>query len=389
MMALKQPQTSRTVPFLIARTKTFLAVSFVWFAAVGASAASECAYDLFGDLNKDCRVDWLDIALIAQSWLVDCSETPQNPACVPRVEWQIEAPMLTERYHFTGGVIDGKIYVFGGNAEGGTDLKSTEMFDPSTGTWTRRADNNNNAGHGVEELTGAVMDGRLYVFGACGWSESNWTSGDFNFVEEYNPTTSTWMSRAPKPTLVTGAPATVYDGEIYLFGGGYWTAGITYRIVEAFKPSTNSWRSVTNIPRNVQMSAVARVGDKAYLIGGYLMDEDRMTGDVMTFDFRTGQWDVNSCQPMPADRARAFAYSSAAPVIDGKIYLIGGGEGSMSGGVWASNKVDVYDPATNSWSVQRPLPFSVDNHLSVAVGSRIYVIGGNMETLKTCFSARY
>ena len=367
----------------------FIVVLAAGFASGGTSPASGCPYDLAGDLNKDCRVDWLDIVLIAQNWLVDCSGTPQDPACVPKVEWQIDAPMLTERDQFTGGVIDGKIYVFGGNAEGGTDLKSTEMLDPSTGTWTRRADNNNNAGHGVEELTGAVMNGKLYVFGACGWSESNRTSGDFNFVEEYNPATNTWRSRTPKPTLVTAAPATVYDGEICLFGGGYWTAGTTYRSVEAFKPSTNSWRSVTNIPKNVQMFALATVGDKAYLIGGYLMDEDRMTGEVMTFDFKTGQWDVDSCRPMPPDRVRAFAYSGAAPVIDGKILLIGGGEGSRHLGIWTSSKVDVYDPAMNSWSMQRPLPFSVDHHLSVAVDGRIYVIGGKMETLKTCLSAQY
>ena len=78
--------------------------------------------------------------------------------------------------------------------------------------------NNYNAGHGVEELTGAVMNGKLYVFGAYGWSESNCTSGVFDFVEEYNPATNTWRSRAPKPTPITAAPATVYDGEIYFFG---------------------------------------------------------------------------------------------------------------------------------------------------------------------------
>jgi N-acetylneuraminic acid mutarotase len=279
--------------------------------------------------------------------------------------------------------------VFGGNDKDGSDLKSTEMFDPSTGNWMVCSDNNHNAGYGVEELTGAVVDGKLYVFGAQGQRGSNWEHGEINFVEEYNPATNTWRSRARKPTLVTAAPATVYENEIYLFGGGYWTAGIIYQVVEAFKPATNSWRSVTSIPKNIQMFAVATVGNKAYLIGGYLMDEERITGEVMSFDFQTGQWDLDSCQPLAADRARAFPYSSAAPVINGKIYLIGGMKGNRSLGMWNSNKVDVYDPATNTWQVRDPLPVSLDDHLSLAVDNRISVIGGKMGALKTCFSAQY
>jgi len=64
-------------------------------------------------------------------------------------------------------------------------------------------------------------------------------------------------------------------------------------------------------------------------------------------------------------------------------------KGSRSLGMWNSNKVDVYDPATDTWYVRDPLPVSLDDHLSLVVDNRIYVIGGKMETLRTCFSARY
>jgi len=370
--------------------KSLLVIALlVSLATAGVSSAAECPFDLLGDLNKDCRVDLQDIALMVQNWLVDCSKTPEDVACVRRVEWRVEAPMGIERNQFTGGVIDGKIYVFGGNDDDGENLKSMEMFDPDTGIWRKRADNNHAHGEGVEELTGAVVDGKLYVFGAYGWTGVGWESSEINFVEEYDPATNTWRSRARKATLVTAAPAAVYEREIYLFGGGWWTAGITYRVVEAFNPSTNSWRHVTDIPTDVQMFAVATVGDKAYLIGGYLPDENRMTGAVMAFDFTTGQWDVESCRPMDAERSRGFAYSGAAPVIDGKIYLIGGMEGSRDLGVWASDKIDIYDPATNTWQARDPLPVSLDDHLSLVVDNRIYVIGGKMGTLRTCFSAQY
>jgi N-acetylneuraminic acid mutarotase len=377
------------------QVRAWWVILLTWCASAGVSPAWGCQYDLVGDVNGDCRVDWQDLTLIARSWLVDCNETPQDPACAPRVEWQVEAPMLAERDQFTGGVIDGKIYVFGGNAQGGSNLKSTEMFDPATGKWTRRAENYDNAGEGVEELTGAVLNGKLYIFGAYGWSEWQGTSGDFNFVEEYDPATNRWRPRAPKPTVVTGAPATVYGDEIYLFGGAFGGIdGILYQVVEAFKPSTNRWRKVTNIPRNVQAFAVATVGDKAYLIGGYLKDKNQVTGAVMSFDYRTGQWDLESCRPMAADRARIFPYSSAAPVSNAKILLVGGLTVSGSSSC-TSNKVDVYDPAGNTWRTAEPLDLPINGHLSVIVDGRVYVVGGKLEiagieqTVKWCFSAQY
>ena len=111
------------------------------------------------------------------------------------LEWVAESSMLTARDSFTGGVIGGKIYVFGGNGDpNGFNLKSTEMFDPVTHSWTFKASNENNAGQGVEELTGAVFNDKLYVFGAWGGGTPY---GVFNFVQEYDPATDTGPQKPP------------------------------------------------------------------------------------------------------------------------------------------------------------------------------------------------
>ena len=41
-----------------------------------------CEYALAGDLNNDCRVDFLDFAIMASNWLIDCTTDPSNPQCV-------------------------------------------------------------------------------------------------------------------------------------------------------------------------------------------------------------------------------------------------------------------------------------------------------------------
>jgi kelch-like protein 2/3 len=119
--------------------------------------------------------------------------------------WEAVTPLNTPRDQFTGGMINGKIYVFGGNGDpNGFNLKSTEVYDPATNQWSYVADNEHNGGNGVEELSGAVVNDKLYVFGGYG-GYSQGVYGEFNFVEEYNPANNVWTSKAPKPTTTSGA----------------------------------------------------------------------------------------------------------------------------------------------------------------------------------------
>jgi N-acetylneuraminic acid mutarotase len=288
--------------------------------------------------------------------------------------WQAEPPMGTGRDQFAGGVINGKIYVFGGNGNpDATNLKSTEVYDPATGLWTQLADNNHNGGNGVEELTSAVVNGKLYVFGA--WGGGN---GDINFNEVYDPVGNTWTTLASKPTLVTAAVCTVYNGEIFLFGGRYYHTGVPnvyYTVVEAYNPATNTWRFVTNKPRITAAPAIATVGTKAYLFGGGDPNSGLFLNDVVSYDFQTGVWTTSGYAALPT--AKNFIFSSAVPVLNGKVYLIGGMDRYISGKKYYSLTVDIYDPSANSWARCSSLPLPLQDYLAVGIGGKIYVLGGD------------
>jgi hypothetical protein len=43
-----------------------------------------CPFDLPGDVNRDCVVDFLDFAIMASNWLTDCQTLPLDPACIPK-----------------------------------------------------------------------------------------------------------------------------------------------------------------------------------------------------------------------------------------------------------------------------------------------------------------
>jgi len=47
------------------------------------ASAEVCHYGLITDLNGDCKFDLADLAIMTQTWLLDCSLTPDDPACTP------------------------------------------------------------------------------------------------------------------------------------------------------------------------------------------------------------------------------------------------------------------------------------------------------------------
>lgn len=52
--------------------------------AVGAiGSVRSCYYAIIGDLNGDCKVNLEDFAFMAENWLLDCNQTPDDLGCLP------------------------------------------------------------------------------------------------------------------------------------------------------------------------------------------------------------------------------------------------------------------------------------------------------------------
>jgi N-acetylneuraminic acid mutarotase len=78
--------------------------------------------------------------------------------------------MSTARGGATGRAINGKLYVAGGNKALSLEpLALTEIYDPATNSWSKRADMKtprNAAGS-------AAVNGKLYVLGGNGGTRTN------------------------------------------------------------------------------------------------------------------------------------------------------------------------------------------------------------------------
>lgn len=110
-----------------------------------------------------------------------------------------------------GGVIDGKLYLTGGNP-------ALEVYDPSTDAWTTRAPLPRRRWLGAS----AVVGGRLFVIG--GFIERGSSTIDaIRTTTVYDPRTDTWTERAPFPEAFIGLSASrvFLDGKprIHVVGG--------------------------------------------------------------------------------------------------------------------------------------------------------------------------
>lgn len=86
-------------------------------------------------------------------------------------EWTRKAGIPTARWGLSTSVVNGKIYAIGGMAgdsvNGSREVSTVEVYDPTTDTWTMKAD----MPTARACISTCVVNGKIYVFG--GYSLAN------------------------------------------------------------------------------------------------------------------------------------------------------------------------------------------------------------------------
>lgn len=139
-------------------------------------------------------------------------------------------------------------------------------------------------------------------------------------------------------------------------------------------PAPRGWRELPamKVPRGY--ACAAYVSDAVFVFGG-VMEADPKVGftppnnAVEKFDFSTLRW--SSVTPMPT-----ATLASRCVTLNGRIYVLGGRvvDGVASSG--HSNYVQVFDPASNSWSAVARMQRSRAWFGAAVLHGRIYAIGG-------------
>lgn len=268
--------------------------------------------------------------------------------------WYSLAPLPTPRRDFAAVAYNGKIYTFGGYGASGR-LSVVEVYDPSSNSWSTATP----MPSAMDNVGAGLIGGRIYVLG--------WDGSQTRFYR-YNPATNSWVSRAAPPVSQFGqAGYGVVNGLLYVAYGSS-TQSWTY----AYNPSTNTWtekRPVSDIAvRSIESFAV--LNNKLYAIGGW--EPKAGATEILridVYDPATDSWQKGSIPDMPGGRTHL---SPTTPVVNGKIYVIGGWDGGST-----KSTVFVYDPMINTWIHETNMPTARYELACAWIGDRIFALGGD------------
>lgn len=209
-------------------------------------------------------------------------------------------------------------------------------------------------------------DGRIYSF--CEGSN-----------EAFAPSTNTWRAFAPDPVLRSGfAVAEGVHGAI-LVVGGYDDRGNSLGTAEFYSPSHNRWTQVAPMPTPRSWLALAFASGRFYAFGGADEYGFNPMSTVEAFNPSTNTWSTVSDSGL-----NSVCNLGAVTGGDGRIYVIGGMEYNCNTeqGWKGLNNVSAYSPASDTWTPVASLPadhgYVGRSAFGMTVGSdgRIYVIGG-------------
>jgi N-acetylneuraminic acid mutarotase len=269
------------------------------------------------------------------------------------------------------GIVNGVLYLVGHSSP------ATFAYDLARQVWISNVPQRPFTGdhHAAE-----VVDGKLYLFGGLG-------GGSEGKVQIFNPYTQQWTLGANMPFASGSASTALIRGKVYVAGG--IVGSTTVAAAAVYDPVTNMWASIAPMPDGRNHAASGTDGRLFYVFGGRGPGSGEGNfvaqgfDDVQIYDPVAASWTTSSAPdsmiaPLPQKRGGM----GKAAFFGGEFYVIGGettssGTGQVAGNVY--NRVDVYDPVSNTWRQESPLPTARHGIFPLAYDGKIFVAGGGIQ----------
>ncbi|MEK7767310.1 MAG: kelch repeat-containing protein, partial [bacterium] len=208
---------------------------------------------------------------------------------------------------------------------------------------------------------------KIYVVGG---TQDGFARTNLQHILVYDPTADSWTQMASSIPSSThsdsvqgeGVGAARIDGTINLMGGQNGMGHVNHRLY-SYDIANDTWDgSHPDMPAPVAFAAVAAVAAKVYVIGGGTPITP--TNKVQVFDPATDTWSLGASAPGPRRAA-------AGVVLGDRIYVLGGHDSAMT-----YDTVLVYDPSSNAWSTQSHFLKARLAFGAAAMDAAIYLFGG-------------
>ncbi len=195
--------------------------------------------------------------------------------------WKALKPMPSQRGASSAAVVNGKAYVMGGMAVHpgtpngpvniGTDdtprrsVTTVEEYDFASDQWRERTPMPTPRHHFVV----AAINGKIFALGGR-QGLARPSVGYSSAVEEYDPANDLWLaSRTPMQVARQDMSFGVYEGRLYVIGGGFRNAFSSFenvRAMEVYEPASNQWFMLPPVPPGRDPTSAAVIGDTLYLL---------------------------------------------------------------------------------------------------------------------------
>jgi hypothetical protein len=223
--------------------------------------------------------------------------------------------------------------------------------------WYNFGEQNSNVGQALNLTTEAWETATAPLLGNCNWcgvaaNDLFYIVGRYdgsygNEVQRFTPTgggpTGTWEFMANYPLSMCGIAADWDGGDyIYAAGGG----GSSGPVTNAYKYdiAANTWTPIASMPAAMKYHGGAFVAGEFHVVGGY-----QTATAHYAYDPGTDTWSTKASVPV-----EIFFCTFSITKYDDLLLSVGGGGGY---GSWpATDAVQIYDPATDAWTQETPLP---------------------------------
>jgi N-acetylneuraminic acid mutarotase len=248
--------------------------------------------------------------------------------------WRMGPDLPLPTNHGAASVVDGVIYLIGGGtgssrSPGGVGLRDTVYaYDPLVGKWeskspmptVRRA------------IASAVLDGKIYVAGGQPARENDFAA--------YDPATDSWETLPGLPSTTNHMIAGAVAGNIHVFGGRVEGTHKSELIADnqIYDPVTRKWELGPPLPKPRSGNNGVLAYGCFHVWGGEGGGEnhDQMFADHDVYDPVKKAWISLADMPKPIHGVTGAAF------VNGMIFSPGGGD--KVGGVSGTHLNQVYKP---------------------------------------------
>jgi hypothetical protein len=246
-----------------------------------------------------------------------------------------------KRYHGSTSITlaDGRVLVYGTDQNFGT--VKTDIFDPATNAFSAVGDSTfkRNRSPGV-----VLASGKVLVAGGTTYVTNRYGEPDFASTIEaelFDPISNTWSTTGSMNTPRRDFFMVRLNNGKVLVGGGMNEFSFL-KSAEIYDPATETFSSVPDMPVNNRAgaSAILLSNGKVLVAGG--TESDNPIKSAVIFDATTNSWSAVSSQM----QTEHYLNAAIVALNDGRVLIAGG---QTLGGESVS-KVDIFDPATNTFS---------------------------------------